>query len=73
MTASPRSSRTWYFGYGDEFDAAALKALPADSYYTEGPRAPRILRNPRRPVVVQISGVGPSDTQFIKAKEESKR
>ena len=31
-------SGTWYFGYGDAFNAAALKALPAGSYYTEPPR-----------------------------------
>ncbi len=30
-------SGTWYFGYGDKFDAAAIKALPAGSLYTEPP------------------------------------
>jgi hypothetical protein len=25
----------WYFGYGDKFNKAALKALPAGSHYTE--------------------------------------
>jgi len=61
-------SGTWYFGYGDEFNAAALKALPAGSYYTEPPRRAHFAETRNEPVVVQISGVGPSDTQFIKSK-----
>jgi hypothetical protein len=69
-------SGTWYFGYGDEFDAAALKALPAGSYYTEAPRRAHFAETRGEPAIVQISGVGPSDTQFInqfiRAKEESK-
>lgn len=28
-------SGTWYVGYGDKFDPAKLKALPAGSFYTE--------------------------------------
>jgi pimeloyl-ACP methyl ester carboxylesterase/quercetin dioxygenase-like cupin family protein len=65
-------SGTWYFGYGDEFDAAALKALPAGSYYTEPPHRAHFAETRGEPVVVQISGVGPSDTEFIKAKGEAK-
>src|SRR5216684_3191457 len=51
-------SGTWYFGYGDEFDAAALKALPAGSFYTEPPRRAHFAETRGEPVVVQISGVG---------------
>ena len=64
-------SGTWYFGYGDEFDATALKALPAGSYYTEAPRRAHFAETRGEPAIVQISGVGPSDTQFIKPKKES--
>src|SRR5688572_2002456 len=28
-------SGNWYFGYGQKFDAGALKALPPGSFYTE--------------------------------------
>jgi hypothetical protein len=31
-------SGTWCFGYCEQFDRTALKALPAGSYYTEPPR-----------------------------------
>lgn len=65
-------SGTWYFGYGDEFDAAALKALPAGSYYTEPPRRAHFAETRTEPVIVQISGVGPSDTQFIKQVVKAK-
>ncbi|MEA2764400.1 MAG: hypothetical protein QOK07_804 [Gemmatimonadaceae bacterium] len=58
-------SGTWYFGYGDEFNVDALKALPAGSYYTEPPRRAHFAETRTEPVIVQISGVGPSDTQFI--------
>lgn len=60
-------SGTWYFGYGDTFDASALKALPAGSYYTEPPRRAHFAETRDEPVIVQISGVGPSDTEFIKS------
>ena len=30
-------SGDWYFGYGREFDEAALKEMPAGSFYTEPP------------------------------------
>lgn len=63
-------SGTWYFGYGDAFDSAGLKALPAGSYYTEPPRRARFAETRSEPVVGQISGVGPSDTEFIKSGNE---
>jgi pimeloyl-ACP methyl ester carboxylesterase len=57
-------SGTWYFGYGAKFDEAALKALPAGSFYTEPPRQPHFARTGDTPVVVHITGVGPSGTTF---------
>jgi pimeloyl-ACP methyl ester carboxylesterase len=58
-------SGTWYFGYGDEFDLSALKALPAGSYYTEPPRRTHFAETRAEPVVVQITGFGPSATQYV--------
>ena len=65
-------SGTWYFGYGDEFNAGALKALPAGSYYTEPPRRAHFAETRTEPVIVQISGIGPSDTQFINQVAKAK-
>ncbi|MGH9421242.1 MAG: alpha/beta fold hydrolase, partial [Thermoanaerobaculia bacterium] len=62
-------SGIWYFGYGDQFSSAALKALPAGSYYTEPPRRAHFAETRSEPVVVQISGVGPSATTYIESKE----
>ena len=38
-------SGTWYFGYGTRYDAAALKALPAGSFYTEPAGEPHFAEN----------------------------
>jgi len=58
-------SGTWYFGYGDAFDLAALKALPAGSYYTEPPNRAHFAETRDEGVVVQITGVGPSATKYL--------
>lgn len=58
-------SGTWYFGYGSKFDPAALKALPAGSYYTEPPNRPHFAETRGDPVVVQITGFGPSATRYV--------
>jgi uncharacterized RmlC-like cupin family protein len=54
----------WSIGYGDRFDASALKVLPPGSFYTEPGEAPHFARTGAEPVVVYISGVGPTDTRF---------
>ena len=41
-------SGTWYFGYGDRFNAADVKALPPGSYYTEPPNRDSFCRDARR-------------------------
>ena len=53
-------SGTWYVGYGDKFDAAKLKALPAGSFYTEPANVNHFSQIKEDGVVVQIVGVGPS-------------
>jgi quercetin dioxygenase-like cupin family protein len=57
-------SGTWYIGYGTRFDEKELKALPAGSFYTEPPRQPHFARTGDAPVVVHISGFGPSGTLY---------
>ena len=66
-------SGTWYFGYGDRFDTAGLKALPAGSYYTEPPARPHFAETRDEPVVVQITGFGPSATRYVDPASDPRR
>jgi uncharacterized RmlC-like cupin family protein len=58
-------SGTWHFAYGDRFDERALKSLPAGSVYSEPGGANHFARTGAEPVLVQISGVGPTDTRYF--------
>jgi quercetin dioxygenase-like cupin family protein len=57
-------SGTWQFGYGDRFDEKALKRLPPGSVYSEPGGGNHFARTGPEPVLVQITGVGPTDTRF---------
>jgi len=61
-------SGTWYFGYGARFDEELLKALPAGSFYTEPPNEPHFARTGSTPVVLQISGLGPTGTRYVEGR-----
>lgn len=54
----------WSIGYGERFAASALKALPPGSFYTEPAEKPHFARTGAEPVVVYITGYGPTDTRF---------
>lgn len=58
-------SGTWYFGYGSRFDEKQLKALPPGSFYTEPPDDSHFARTGNSPVVLVISGFGPSGTKYM--------
>jgi len=58
-------SGTWQFGYGDRFDEAVLKSLPAGSVYSEPGRMNHFARTGPEDVLVEISGFGPTDTQYV--------
>jgi glucose/arabinose dehydrogenase/quercetin dioxygenase-like cupin family protein len=60
-------SGTLYVGYGEKRDGAALKTLPPGSYYTEPAATPHYTETRDDPVVILITGVGPSDTHLIGA------
>ena len=60
-------SGTLYVGYGDKRDPAALKALPPGSYYTEPANTAHYTETRDEPVVVVLTGVGPSSTHIIGA------
>lgn len=68
-------SGEWQFGYGDHFDAKALKALPPGSVYAEpgGPGHNHFARTGASAVVVQITGIGPTDTRYFDPANEPPR
>lgn len=59
-------SGTWFIGYGTEFDEKKLKALKPGSFYTEPPDVDHFARTGRSAVVVQITGFGPTGTEYVK-------
>lgn len=54
----------WQFGYGKQFDAAALRTLPPGSFYTEPPHVAHFARTGDSAVSVQITGYGPTATDY---------
>jgi|SRR5215472_15444653 len=58
-------SGTWHMGYGTTFDVKALKDLPTGSVYTEPAGQPHFAETRDEPVVIWVTGYGPSDTQFV--------
>jgi len=65
-------SGTWQFGYGDRFDESALKMLPAGSVYSEPGQMNHFARTGAEAVLVEISGFGPTDTQYVNAADAPK-
>jgi quercetin dioxygenase-like cupin family protein len=59
-------SGVWYFGYGPVAGAATEKALPAGSFYTEPGGVAHFAETKADPVVVYITGHGPTDTVYVK-------
>ncbi len=58
-------SGTWRMGYGGHFDAAALKELPPGSFYTEPAGQPHFSQTGDAPVILWVTGYGPSDTKIV--------
>jgi len=58
-------SGEWHFGYGSHFDTASLKTLPAGSVYSEPGGDNHFARTDADPVIVEISGYGPTDTRYF--------
>jgi Domain of unknown function (DUF4437)/PQ loop repeat len=57
-------SGTFATGYGEKFDPAKLKILPAGSFYTEPANVPHYIEI-KEEVVLQVSGTGPSGRRFV--------
>ncbi|PYR99874.1 MAG: hypothetical protein DMG12_19310 [Acidobacteria bacterium] len=65
-------SGTWYFAYGDEFDETDLKALPPGSFYTE-PEGINHFGLTKEEVLIQMTGIGPSDTVYVDPRHDPTR
>ena len=66
-------SGTWHFAYGDKFDETKLKALPPGSFYTEPPSRNHFAATGDEPVVVQITGFGPSSTEYVDTTQDPRK
>jgi quercetin dioxygenase-like cupin family protein len=58
-------SGEWHFAYGDHFDAKLLKTLPPGSVYSEPGGDNHFARTDADPVIVEISGYGPTGTRYF--------
>lgn len=63
-------SGTWYLGYGSVADGARTKPLPAGSFYTEPGGVAHYALTKAEPVVVYITGFGPTDTVYLNAAND---
>jgi quercetin dioxygenase-like cupin family protein len=60
-------SGTWYFGYASVANADATKPLPPGSFYTEPSGMAHFALTGAEPVVVYITGFGPTNTVYLNA------
>jgi quercetin dioxygenase-like cupin family protein len=65
-------SGEWHFGYGNHFDGKSLKTLPPGSVYSEPGGDNHFAQTDNDPVIVQISGYGPTDTRYFEAANDPK-
>ena len=61
-------SGTWHFGFGPEAKDGLTRPLAAGSFYTEPGNVPHFARTGPEPVVLYISGRGPTDTRYTAIK-----
>jgi len=66
-------SGNWRIGYGDTFDQSKLKTLPPGSFYTEPPAKNHFAATGDEPVIVQITGYGPSSTDYVNAESDPRK
>ena len=73
-TASePSFQGTWHFGYGSEFNKENLKTLPVGSIYTEPAKEPHFAMTGNEPVIVMLTGTGPTDTVYENPADDPTR
>ena len=66
-------SDMWYIGYGETFDEAGLKELPPGSFYTEPRGSNHFAMTKDEPVVIQITGMGPTSTTYVNPDDDPSR
>jgi quercetin dioxygenase-like cupin family protein len=66
-------SGTWYFGYGSVANEKPTKALAAGSFYTEPGGVAHFALTKGEPVVVYITGFGPTDTVYLNAANDPRK
>src|SRR5437868_11579970 len=66
-------SGTGHIGYGEKHDEAKLKALPPGSFYTEPSGVAHFAETGDQAVVVQITGFGPSSTEYVDPTQDPRR
>lgn len=64
---------TWHFGFGNRFDRTKLKTLPVGSVYTEPTGVSHFAMTGTEPVVVLLTGNGPTDTVYENAADDPTR
>ena len=65
-------SGTWEFAYGEHFDASQLKELAPGSVYSEPGGLAHFARTGAEPVVLHITGNGPTDTHYVNPEDDPK-
>lgn len=65
-------SGTWFFGYGDAFESGKLKKLPVGSVYAEVKNQNHFAMTGSEPVIVEITGYGPSGVTYVNPADEPK-
>ena len=61
----------WSFGYGDKANDA-VKLLGPGGFYTGPAGVAHFARTGNQPATIYISGVGPTDTQYVDASDASR-
>ncbi len=58
-------SGTLHFGFGDRFDASAMKAMTPGSFFIEPAGKPHFAWTQSDDAILQVSGIGPSGTVYL--------
>lgn len=60
---------TVHIGFGERFDPALMRAMPAGSFFVEPARTPHFAWVQGADAIVQASGIGPSGTVYLSSGE----
>jgi hypothetical protein len=63
----------WQLGFGEQFDAAALRSYPAGSVYLLPAGVAHFQATATADTVVQIEGIGPTDTIYVDPRHDPRK